>query len=488
MTISFNAIPLSIRVPGAYAEFDSRNATGGLYEVNNRILLVGQKLAAGPIAALTPIRIFDEATAIAAFGRGSMLARMAKFAKAADRYSDIWAIALEDPGAGVQATQTLTFTGPATAAGTIALLIAGQAVETGIASASTATQAAVAAAAAINGMPDLPVTATSAAGVVTVTARHKGTCGNDIDIRHSFRDGETLPAGLTLAIAAATAGTSDPDYATVWTVIGDEDFRTIIVGNATATTLLAVEAELNDRWGPLRMLESTAYAAKRGSVGTATTFGNARNNPLVSTIGTGLSPTAPWEWAASYGAIVGYYSAIDPARPFRTLALPGVIAPVTGARFTRAERELLLRDGISTWNAQPDGTVVIERAITMYQVNGAGVADTAFLDVNTPLTLAYIRQSVRARVLLKYPRHKLADDGTNFSPGQAIVTPIIIRAELIALAREWEEAGLVENIDQFVADIIVERDASDRGRINALLPPDLVNQFHVFAAQIQFRL
>ena len=488
MTISFNAIPLSIRVPGAYVEFDSRNATGGLYQVDNRVILIGQKLAAGAVAALTLTRIFDEATAIAAFGRGSMLARMAKFAKAADRYSDIYAIALDDPGAGVQATQTLTFTGTATAAGTVALMIAGQAVDVAIAAANTATQAATAAAAAINAVADLPVTATSALGVVTCTARHKGTCGNDIDIRHSFRDGESLPAGLTLAIAAVTAGTSDPDYGTVWPVLGDEDFRTIIIGNATATTLTAVETELNDRWGPLRMLESVAYAAKRGNVATATTFGNGRNSQLVSTIGTGLSPSAPWEWAASYGAIVGYYSAIDPARPLRTLSLPGIVAPAAGARFTRAERELLLKDGIASWTAQSDGTVAIERAITMYQVNGTGIADIAYLDVNTPLTLAYVRQSVRARVLLKYPRHKLADDGTNYSPGQAIVTPVIIKAELIALAREWEEAGLVENLDQFIADIIVERDAGDPGRINALLPPDLVNQFHVFAAQVQFRL
>lgn len=486
--ISLNAIPVSIRVPGAYVEFDSSRATNGLYQVDNRILLIGQKLAAGAVAELVPTRILDEASAIAAFGRGSMLARMAKFAKAADRYSDIWAIALDDPDAGVQATQTLTFTGTATAAGTVALMIAGQAVDVAIVATNTATQAATTTAAAINAAADLPVTASSALGVVTITARHKGTCGNDIDVRHSFRDGESLPAGLALAIAAVTAGTADPDYADVWTVLGDEDFRTIIVGNATATTLTAVEAELADRWGPLRMLESFAYAAKRGSVSTATTFGNARNSQLVSTIGTGLSPNAPWEWAASYGAIVGYYTAIDPARPLRTLTLPGILAPETSARFTRAERELLLKDGIATWNAQTDGTVAIERAITMYQVNGAGIADTAYLDVNTPLTLAYVRQSVRARILLKYPRHKLADDGTNFSPGQAIVTPIIIRAELIALAREWEEAGLVENIDQFVADIIVERDATDRGRINALLPPDLVNQFHVFAAQIQFLL
>jgi phage tail sheath gpL-like len=53
--------------------------------------------------------------------------------------------------------------------------------------------------------------------------------------------------------------------------------------------------------------------------------------------------------------------------------------------------------------------------------------------------------------------------------------------------RELEEAGLVENIDQFKADLIVDRDASDPNRVNALLPPDIVNQMRVLAAQVQFR-
>ena len=45
-----------------------------------------------------------------------------------------------------------------------------------------------------------------------------------------------------------------------------------------------------------------------------------------------------------------------------------------------------------------------------------------------------------------------------------------------------------ESLDQYKADLIVERDAGDPKRINALVPPDIVNQFRAFAAAIQFRL
>lgn len=488
MTISFNSIPVSLRVPGAYIEIDASRALSGLYQVNNRVLLVGQKLAAGNVPALTPTKIVTADQAITAFGRGSMLARMAKAAKAADGFSEMWAIALDDPGAGVAATKIITVTGTATEAGTIALMVAGQAVAVPVIATNTAAQVATAIVTAIGALPDLPVTAANAAGVVTLTSRHKGTCGVDIDVRHSFYQGEALPAGVALAIAAGAAGTGDSDYATLWPVIGDDDFRTIILGNVNTAILNAVEIELDSRWGPLRMLESIAYGAVRGSQGTAAAFGNGRNSELVSIVGTGVSPTPPWEWAASYGATVGYYSAIDPARPFNTLALPGVIGPATTGRFTRAERELLLKDGIATWRAGPSGEITIERAITTYQLNAQGIEDIAFLDVNTPLTLAFLRQAVRARILAKFPRHKLAGDDARFSPGQAIVTPRVIRAELVALFGEWEEAGLVENIDQFTADLIVQRNAGDPSRVDALIPPDIVNQFHVFAAQVQFRL
>ncbi|MDM7928663.1 phage tail sheath C-terminal domain-containing protein [Blastomonas fulva] len=488
MTISFNSIPVGLRVPGQLIEFDSSRATNGLPILPNRLLVVGQKLAAGTAAPLAPIVVAEAAQANALFGRGSMLARMVRAAKAADRYSELTVIPLADLDAGTAATGTITVTGPSTGAGTIALMIAGQRVPVTVASGATANNTATAIGAAINAALDLPVTATVATSVVTLTARHKGTTGNDIDVRHSHYQGEGLPAGIGIAIVAMANGAGDPDYATVWPVVGDSNYRTIILGTASATTLGVAKTELDDRWGPVRMLESMAYGAKTGNQAAASAFGGALNSQLISVIATGASPTPPWEFASSYGAICGYYSHIDPARPLQMLALPGVIGPKDGARFTRAERELLLRDGIATYSVDQDGTVRIERAITTWQTNSAGLDDTAYLDMETVHTLAFFRQALRIRIATKFPRHKLASDGTNFSRGQAIVTPGIIRAEIVALFRELEEAGLVEQLDQFVADLIVERDASDQNRVNALVPPDLVNQFRSFAAQVQFRL
>lgn len=490
MTISFNRIPTAAgRVPGQYIEFDSSRAVSGLPAIQNRVLIVGQRLAAGTIAALTPKTIAAAKDAVAWFGRGSQLARMVAAYKKADPYSNVTAIALDDNAGGTLATQTLTIVGTATAAGTLALMVCGIAVPVAVAAAATPTVIGTAIAAAITALPDLPVTAANAAGVVTFTARNKGTVGNAVDIRVNHAVGDVLPAGVTgAAVAAGVAGATDPDIDTLWPVIGDTPYRTIVLGFSEAATLTKVKTELDDGWGPIRMLERVAYGARSGTQGALAAFGAAQNSELLSILGTGKSPTWPPEAAAIYAAACGYYSAIDPARPLHTLTLTGLVAPKEADRFTRTQNDLLLQDGIATYTIAADGTCRIQRAITTYQTDALGLDDIAYFDIETVLTLAYLRASVRTRVAQKYPRHKLANDDTNFGPGQAIVTPKLLRAELIALAREWELAGLVENLDQFIGDLIVERNATDPNRVDALIPPDIVNQFRSFAAAIQFRL
>ena len=91
-------------------------------------------------------------------------------------------------------------------------------------------------------------------------------------------------------------------------------------------------------------------------------------------------------------------------------------------------------------------------------------------------------------ILTKYPRHKLADDGTRFGPGQAIVTPKTMKAEAVARFTQWETLGLVEGAEQFKRDLIIERNAQDPNRLDHLLPPDLINQLRVNGVQIAFLL
>jgi len=83
---------------------------------------------------------------------------------------------------------------------------------------------------------------------------------------------------------------------------------------------------------------------------------------------------------------------------------------------------------------------------------------------------------------------KIANDGTRYGAGQAIVTPSIIKSEIIAWANQMTLAGLVEDMDDFKAQLIVQRDANDPTRVNVQLTPNLVNPLYIVAASISFVL
>ena len=91
----------------------------------------------------------------------------------------------------------------------------------------------------------------------------------------------------------------------------------------------------------------------------------------------------------------------------------------------------------------------------------------------------------------KYPRHKLGNDSGAYPPGEAIMTPALGKAEAVSWFLDMATRSPVvfdpSALDQFKADLVVVRNA-DVNRLDFLLPPDLINQLIVSAAQIQFIL
>ncbi|MFS8930948.1 phage tail sheath C-terminal domain-containing protein [Cupriavidus taiwanensis] len=490
--ISFNQIPVNLLTPGAYVEFDNSKAVNGLVVMPNRILIIAQMLAAGTAAANVPFQADNLAGVQARCGRGSHAALMFEAMLRITDTIETWILPVADAGGGVAATGSVALAGTPTAGGTLNLYVAGQRVQVAVATTDTPTTVATALAAAINANADLPVTATSAVGTVTLTARNKGALGNDVDLRLNYYPlSESTPPGLNATITAMAGGTGDPSIATAIAAMGETQYNTVLMGLSDAASMALIEAELDARWGPLRQNDGRVHTAVRGTVGSLNTYASTRNSPHVVawSVEQGGSPSPVWEHAAVWGAICAYYlGGIDPARPVQTLVGTGLLPASAEKRFTRAERNNLLSYGMATYITNPGGQLAAERAVTMYTQNASGIVDPSYRDVETMYTLSYLRYSVRARITQVYPRHKLANDGTVFDAGQAVATPTMIRAELIALFRDWEEAGLVEDFDQFKADLQVVRSSTDANRVDVLLPPNLVNQFRVFAAQIQFRL
>jgi phage tail sheath gpL-like len=404
------------------------------------------------------------------------------------------------PAAGVAATGTITVATPATQAGQIDLYIAGQHIAVGVAAADPIATVGTNIAAAITAMPDLPVTAAAAGAVVTVTAKWKGITGNDIAIDYNVlgpNGGEQFPPGLTLTPAAGanlTGGVGSPVWTTAIANLGDEPYEYVGLGFNDSGSLIAWETEYgfsdSGRWGWLREVYGHLISAKRDTYANLFSYGPTNNSGVLSLLAIEPdSPTPIYEWIGAYAARAAGALSIDPARPLQTLTLDGVTPAPKNLRFNKTQLNAIAGVGLAVQGVVAGGAAPsIAREQTTYQKNTLGQADNAYELMTTLATLAELFRRMRQSITNKYPRSKLADSGTRFGPGQAIVTPNIIRAELVAEYRQCEYDGLVENGDAFKAALIVERDDVDPNRVNVLYPPDVINQMRMFAVLAQFRL
>jgi phage tail sheath gpL-like len=413
--------------------------------------------------------------------------------------NEVWGLGVPEPTAGAAATGTITVATPPTQAGTIHLYISGEHVPIDIASSDTVSEIAAAIASAVNEVDDFPVTATASAGIVTLKAIWRGVNGNDIRVDLNYYGtigGEQTPPGLGLTLPVTsflTGGVGVPDFTAGISALGEKNFEYVALPYTDSNSLNAWELEYGfedvGRWGWRRQLYGHVFSARRDTYSNLITFGNTRNSGVTSIMGFEMTaPSAIYEWVTAYVAKAQRALIDDPARPLQTLSLNTVkLAPLQD-RFDTLELNALAENGIATQKAGSDNQPMISRETTTYQLNLYGFADDAYELVTTLATLARLIRNQRQAITSKFPRVKLADDGTRFGPGQAIVTPGIIKGELIAEYVEDMWNGLVENLSAFKANLIVERDPNDPNRVNVLYGPDLINQLRVFAVLAQFRL
>ena len=493
MTVSFKNIPSNLRLPLFYAEVNNSQANTG--QVTSRALVIGQMLSTASATANVPVISGGPTNAIAQYGAGSQLAAMVAAYRAADNFGELWELPLSDNGAGTVATGTLTITAVATANGTFNLYIGGNLVQVAITTAmTTVTLVAAAIVAACTAAPNLPVSATNSAGVITFTSNHKGLTQNDIDIRVNYRGtagGEFTPAGLTYTIVAMASGTSNPLLTTALGNLGTKRYDVIIHPYTDTTSLAAISAYLNDTtgtWSWNDQLYGHSFTALRGSFAALVTAGNAMNDQHTSILGFYDSPTTNWQVAADFGATAARSLRVDPALPLHTLALSTMLPPPVASRFPPTERNTLLFDGISTFVVDDAGTIRLEGTITTYQKNAFGQVDNSYLQINTMFNLASVLTQLNIAITSNFSQVKLAADGTKFADGSAIVTPSTIKAFLIAQYQEMEYNGQVQNSPAFAAGLIVQQNATNPNRVDVLWDGILIDQLDILALLAQFRL
>lgn len=334
---------------------------------------------------------------------------------------------------------------------------------------------------------------------IDIIAKGNGDYGNDIIIQTDLRGatgGEKPVNGVSVSIVPMQNGVGEIDVDAIIAAMGDTAYDFIGVPWNDSDTLDKFSLELSDttgRWSYARALFGHVITAMRGKapddLNSLVDFGVTRNDQHASVLGLEEKfASATYDVVGALTGLCATNISIDPARPLQSLTLEGIIGAPLGGGFDLTERNTLLLNGIAAQTTNSDRTVTINRLVTSYRVNTYGDLDISYLDSETLWSLSYVQRFFKTELTSKYPRHKIADDGTRVAPGQAVVTPKTLKAEMIGICYKLENLGVFESVDSWKDEIIVERNITDPSRVDLLIPCNLMNGLRVIAELTQFRL
>ncbi|MFA9269831.1 MAG: hypothetical protein ACEQSX_03620 [Baekduiaceae bacterium] len=461
------SVASNTRKPGTFHEFDITSAAKGLVPTQRRVALVGAKRSTGTITTLTPTQVTDEAQAETLAGQGSELSLMARKAFGeANHYTrnyggsppEIWLVATAD---GTTAAQhTITITGPATAAGDLEIRIAGRTLRCGVASGDSATTIAAALTAAIvSKYSDLPVSATSALGVVTLVNRNPGPNGNALKfltVRY--------PTGTTVAYASSVAGAGVYDITTALDSLADKTYHGVAIANHLAADVSDLNDYIDAAGAPGAKRWSIGYLGENGSLSTATTMATTSNKKEVVIHSIEECPNLPCEIAVATAVAVGCEP--DPSRSFDGVELDLYPPPVTySPTDTEIETALAAGTTISVLNAAQDRVKVV-RLVTTKTTENSAVFDRV-LDISNVRVLFAVATQIDARWLVAFQRGK-----------NNARTRSRVRSVTLDVLRKCEELEWLQNVDAHLAELIVETDAVVTTRLNVSIPQSVVPNLH----------
>lgn len=346
---------------------------GGILFLPQRVALIGQGSTASTYSALkAQVTSALEVAQTYGFGSPLHLAALQLLPTNGDGIGTIplTVYPLVDDASGVASVGDITIAGVQTEAASYIVRINNIDSEPFVIDAAeSVTDAAVKAAAAINASLNMPVTATSALGVITVTSKWEGTSANDLYIEVI---GSTT-AGSTFAFTQPVGGLVNPDVDDALNQVGDvwETMFLNCMDIADVTTLGKFATFGEGRWGALTRKPMVAFT---GNLATTVTLATAvpdarktdRTNAQLVAPG---SNDLPFVTAARQLARIVVVANNNPPRDYGSQDATGLTPGTDGEQWDYTERDVAVKAGSSTIQVK-DGVVNLSDTITFYHPDG----------------------------------------------------------------------------------------------------------------------
>lgn len=501
MTIPLAVAP-AIKTPGLYLVVDLLGSAANPGSDVLRALIMAPKGSAGNLTNNTEVRpIFGPDDAATAFGTGTPghLAAKRLFAQNGAALVDVIS---PTPSAGVAATGTQTFTGPATQNSSIRFRHCGRITDVAWNNGESASTFVTRAVAAIQAKTDdLPMNAAANVGSIDYTAKLAGAWGNDILINATILTGGGGIA-ITANPAALTAGTLEPDFTTALSTVSTREYRRIVgvLSNADATlntgssnaARIAAHIDANET-GNTALLQ-VGLVGHTGSIANVQVGAIARNNEAFEYVYGQNFEDLPGELAGAEAgdalkwiAIRANYNRIN-----NKLLLHGP-RDVVAEKLTSAESESLLSNGVSPLDVEPlTSEIKLVRPITTHSLNGASPDYRAF-DLSDTDGMFTVAADLRSALPVQFANTSITPDlpaGENRLPA-GVTERKDVQAFVESRVGAWVNLGVVDGtkLDASITagELVVEINASDPSQVDIFLPLAIVKplaKLGVFAQKV----
>lgn len=487
-------------IPGVLGEIRFAQGQAGGASGPKKILVLAPRTSSGSLTQDTVIGgpYSREADIITDTGAGSpahrMAARMLKLYQGSPLY-----ILCPTAATGTAAIDKVTITfssGSAPGAvGVAVITICGVDCSFAFTTSDTVTTIAAGLVAAINDHTELPVTASNALGVITITGKITGeelnsirfavkTIGASTNVLYNAATSiADIPLG-TSGAAGAAAGTGSISYTTALTTILASNFHCIVQVSQTGTVVKALNDQVDTQAQP-----STGF---RQHVFTGSALGSSVTDTTVNTLAAGsnfnrargtivhqyASPEEHYMLAANMAAVWLLKTVSDPSASFNSYGLgandvnpfsaPALQAnyPTFGGAGSIAAN---LNSGVTPIAVAPNGAAYVVRHVTTYCKNGANfdyrvrnsdvvtVGDRFTDDLTSKLALA--------------PWSKITDDPASTTlpqPPKEFATPARVKAMAETLINEYSDKGWFDPKQRatMLSQLTVGIDPNNAGRMN----------------------